>query len=127
MILDRIDTGKRRPTLVEIENRIFETSEQMKNDVLDAYSSEFYAQNRASGIAAANAAARAVVDEKWNQATTRLAIVSGKNVLSKLSEWSQMEFGVSLSAIRIAQRMTAPHLPKELVDVIGAIENNQPF
>ena len=127
LIVERADPAKRVPGLSEIEERIFEIAGQMRNDVLDAYSSEFYSQNRAAGIAAAMSAARGLVDERWDQVTTRLAIVSGKRVLAKLSEWAQTEYGVSLSAMRIAQRMVVLDLPNELVRVITAIENNEPF
>jgi hypothetical protein len=44
-----------------------------------------------------------------------------------LSEWTQREFGVAFGAPAVARQMTVSDIPKELAEVIQAIEEGTSF
>jgi hypothetical protein len=45
----------------------------------------------------------------------QISIVSGKHVFSELSEWSQREFGASLSAAVVAHEIQSPEIVDEML------------
>ena len=115
------------PTTDEIEEQMEEIIANLKNDVLDALSTEIHAQARALGSGGANKKARHLLDQRWATFEGRLSIVSGKEVISRLSQWSQDQFSVSLNAALIARCMTPSEIPSEMVEVITALEIGEPF
>ena len=86
---------------------------------------EFLNQDRASGVPKANRLARARIENAWETREGRFSIVSGKSVVSKLSDWSNTKFNVSFSSRRIAKEILPREIASEIADVITAIENNQ--
>ena len=54
-------------------------------------------------------------------------VVSGKDILARLSEWTLREFGTSFGAPAIARQMRGSEVPEELAEVIGIIEEGSSF
>jgi hypothetical protein len=71
--------------------------------------------------------ARDRVDEAWGSLEGRISIVSGKELLSKISSWSQRNFEVSLGVAPLLHELKVGELASEVVDVIGAIERTTSF
>jgi len=115
------------PTSSEVEMKLSSLTEQLKDDVLDAMATEFWIRNREHGQTGANRAARKRIREIRDVTGSILSIVSGKRVLSLLSEWSKTEFGVSFSAINISREMRDNEIPKEVSNVLIAIEKGESF
>ena len=93
----------------------------------DALASEFLAENRAAGSTQANRSARERKNLEWNTEQGRLSLVSGKRVLAKLSQWMQETHGVAINAVRIARELRRNEISDEIVEVLAAIENNEPL
>jgi hypothetical protein len=53
--------------------------------------------------------------------------VSGKEVFSRLSKWSQDEYNVSINALLVARNMKSHEIPEEFVRVVDAIEKVEGF
>jgi hypothetical protein len=51
----------------------------------------------------------------------------GKEVLARLSKWSQVEFGVSFGATTIAAEIEATEIAEEVHEVIKSIEERRPL
>jgi AAA domain, putative AbiEii toxin, Type IV TA system len=115
------------PTVDEIYNKLEEIMNDLKDSVFDALSTEHLAQNRARGASGANQAARQVVNSQWATFEGRVSITPGKEVIRKLSEWSQQEFGVGLNALLIVRNMRVNELPDEVASLVTSIENMEPF
>jgi hypothetical protein len=115
------------PTAAEISSEINRVADELRDAVTDALASDYYATHKSEGHTAANRAARNRVHDAWRTWEGKLGVIPGKMVLSRLSEWTQAKFGVSLSAARIARELTPGELAPEVKDVIDAIEHNQPF
>jgi predicted ATP-dependent endonuclease of OLD family len=54
----------------------------------------------------------------------KLTLVSGKRVLSKMSEWSNKNYGVSFSVENLARELRREEILPEMENVIKAIEQN---
>ena len=110
-----------------ITDKLFEIAGTFRDEVMDAYSAEFLAENRGGGATQANRAAREHMNLHWETAQGRLSLVSGKQILGKLSEWMQPNYGVPISPMRIARELRRNEIADEVVDVLTAIEDNHPF
>lgn len=127
IIASRIGANGMVPSEEEVARTIFALAGELEDEVMDGYIAEFYAQDRTGGPAQASKAARAHMTSVWGDFAGRLSVVSGKKLLARVSDWSQREFGVSLSAVRVARKLRPREIEKELELVLLAIETNQPF
>jgi predicted ATPase len=109
-----------------IRCKLFELAGDLRDAVLDGYASEFLVENRPGGVAQANRMARDRV-ANWDSHDARLAFVSGKLVVARLSAWLQEVYGVAISATRIARVMRRSEIASEIIDVLSAIEAGQPL
>ena len=115
------------PTSEEIASQIDLIVDMQKDLVFDALSSEFLSRDRGGGVPQANRKARALIDSAWVTRGGKWAIVSGKTVISKLSDWTQLRFDISLSSKKILKAMHRYEIDSEITKVITAIERNSPF
>jgi hypothetical protein len=110
-----------------LQDKILEICEQERRSVEDGIASALVQANRRLDLITANQMARSRVDEIWKVKANRPNVVSGKDVLAKLSEWTHKEFGAAFGAPAVARQMTPTDIPPELADVIAAIEESSSF
>jgi hypothetical protein len=115
------------PTIDLILEVLDQLLEKQKDNIFDAISTEFLAKDKAGGVTKANNKARSRIEEAWKTRNGRLSIVSGKKILSELSNWSQDMFGVSLSAAKLLRKLHKGEIETEVVSVIKAIEKGSNF
>jgi hypothetical protein len=100
--------------------------DQFKDTVIDGLASEIQKRDRIDLVGAIRRARERVLST-WSDPTKRIAQVPGKEVLGRISEWSQKRLGVAFGAPAIAAHMTKAEIPDEVKTVIEAIETGQPF
>ena len=122
IISNAISSGKVLPEIHEIVEQIDKISHELKNISFDAMATELLKQDRASGLSKANKFARKKLDDSWDTREGRLSIVSGKSVISKLSDWSNIKYGVSFSSTKLARELLIDEIASEVVDVVTAIK-----
>ncbi len=127
LIASRVSRRKVAPTIKEVTQKLEEICSELKDEIFDALSSEIYSQDRKLGAAGANKVARANIAQRWKTFDGRLSMVSGKEVISRVSKWSQDLYGVSLSASLIARQIKLEEIPNEVIQVISAIESCEAF
>jgi hypothetical protein len=110
-----------------ISQKLFELAGDLRDEIMDAYSAEFLPENRGGGSTQANRSARERIAAHWGTLEGRLSLVSGKQILGRLSEWTQLNYGVPINPMRIARELRQNEIATEIGDVLAAIENNQPF
>jgi len=115
------------PTLDEVRDAMHCIADDLKDIVLDAVANEHWLRNRAGGLTTANREARRLVNPVWADSNARLGLVSGKDVLSALSDWSQTNFGVSFGTATIAQELQEGEIDPEVKAVLTAIERTIDF
>ncbi len=118
-----------RETILDVcadKSRIIEQIEKicndLYNDTFDCIATQIsYANSRE--YQKANSKTRTIMDEYWKSIDGKLTLVSGKEVLKRLSAWSQENYHVSLNSEKIAKEMKEEEILPEMKKVIQAIEN----
>jgi hypothetical protein len=120
-------SGRNAPNESEVHEKMIAICEGERSSVEDGVASALVQADRRLDVGTANKAARSRVGELWGSTQNRLALVSGKDLLARISEWTQGEFGASFGAPAIARQMKASDIADEVREVIGAIETGSPF
>jgi energy-coupling factor transporter ATP-binding protein EcfA2 len=115
------------PSVDEITTKLQQIAESNKNEVYDNFAESFYLEDKGKGQKTANEKVRAFLDPRWTEGNESLHRVSGKTLLSTLSEWSKGQYGVSFGIAAILHALRREDLPAEVVAVISSIEENEPF
>jgi len=113
------------PTIEEVEAKMDELAELLEEEAFDGFATEILAENRSLGSGGANKEARRIIKERKAHAFGLKAVVSGKALLSQLSNWSKDEFGVSFNAIAIAREARPNELDEEVREFMKAVEEGQ--
>lgn len=119
--------GKEIPSVEEIRLKILAICEGERHSTEDGFASAIMAADRRLDVSTANKMARAHVEANWHPEEGRVAVTSGKTVLSELSKWSQEHFGMAFGPPAVARHMSQAELPSEVVEVLRAVETGQPF
>lgn len=127
VIASKPDRGAALPTEDRVRRQLEKIAEGQKDRVFDAIAQEVHAENKGLGSKFANENARKRVDEAWTSFEGKLSLVSGKLLLSRVSEWSQDRFKVSFGARRIARELRPNEISTEVKQIILAIEEGREF
>jgi energy-coupling factor transporter ATP-binding protein EcfA2 len=125
LIKERLKSGP-APSADDISEEMLRICEMEKDNVMDGLAAEIQAGEKSLGMRA-HRVAREQLKAPWGDPEKRLAIASGKAIVSQLSAWSQEQFGVSFGPAAIAKRFHAAEIPEEIKVVLEAIEEAQPF
>lgn len=120
-------SGDNKIDKLSVKSKLNEILEELKDQTFDAIAQHYYNQNKAKGFIKANNHARKIIDEAWLSEDGRLSICSGKEVISKLSGWSNERYGVSFSSKSLAHIIAITEIPNEMKEVIYSLENNSFF
>jgi len=115
------------PTVREISVKLIEIGDALRDEVIDGLATEILARDRKLAASTANKRARERIDLVRAQSGNILSLISGKTAVSRLSEWSQKEFGVQINASKLARQMRQAEVPEEIRSVMAAIESQEPF
>jgi hypothetical protein len=91
------------PALEDVERKVDEIAEQLRMDTFNAMATAFLDDDRSAGVTGANKKADLRLSALWKQNPGKLAAVAGKEVIHKLSEWSNRTYGVSFNAIKLSR------------------------
>jgi energy-coupling factor transporter ATP-binding protein EcfA2 len=103
------------------------TFADLKNEVFDALASELLPLDRSLGLTGANRVARERLERAWTSLEGRLRTVPGKEVISRLSTYTQQRAGVGISPIAVARAMLPNEIDAELAEVLSAIRSGEEF
>lgn len=120
-IIDRRKRSIKAVSIEIIDDKLHDIAEQFKEEVTDNYANKIQHLNTRYQSGTAHKEARKLIAQLWKK--DKLSIVSGKEMVKRLSEWSQTEYGVSFSANAIAAELTIDEIDDEIKAVVSAIEN----
>lgn len=123
----RITKGSPYPEVVDIENQFDQICNDLKHVTIDALAQNYFNVNRNLGLPSANQRARIRAENAWHDRQGRLGLVSGKEMLSRLSAWSQQYYNVSFGPLALAQQIRAFELAPEVTHVIQCIHMGRPL
>ena len=121
----RIADRKTAPSIDHIDAKLDQICDGMKDGVFDQYSEEFIRRTRPKNATDGNRYARQRIDQAWTSLARKVAVVSGKDLISKLSDWTQASFGVAVSVSSLLRSLTRYDLDDEIVGLVAAIETNR--
>lgn len=115
-------SGGAGPSVKEIIEELDNIAGELRDDTQDALATEYLAQYGSSQLKKANRDARAAVERAFGTHKGRMSIVSGKELLGRLSAWSQSRFGTSFGVMTVARAMTQEEVPSEVKVVLRCID-----
>lgn len=104
----------------DIENIITEIANEMKDELIDKLADGVQKDNRKHSVSSARKIAISKIDMLVDR-------VCGKDLISLLSKWTQANFKVSLSPIKLSSCLLANEIDNEIKDVLRAIESCDNF
>ncbi len=119
--------GKFSPSTKDVFRQLHRIAHSLKNDTTDDIADEIFQKNKSKGTQAANKLARKIVEKIESNEGSIIPIVSGKEVISKMSAWSQKKYKVSFSPITILNKVQKNEIDHELISIISAIESGNTF
>jgi energy-coupling factor transporter ATP-binding protein EcfA2 len=124
-IIRRMPARTATPVLSEITSRLEAICDSLKDETFDAIAAEVLAEDRTLGAGGANKAARQILADRWASFDGKLGTVSGKRLLAEVSQWTQEQFGSSVSAAVLAREMSISEVPDEVRSVVASIQNGR--
>ena len=99
-------------------------TQEMKTNCSGQYISKYCHYFKASSKDQATLAseALAIFEEKWSELKSRLEIVPGKQVLKKVRENFEMEYGITLTDLSIIQSYKPDEVPNDMVQLVERLE-----
>lgn len=121
-------TSKRTtpPDEEEVAAKLYQIAGSLHDEVIESLATEIQANNRKLALSSAIKQAKERITPHLQQGdfTSR---IPGKSAVSLLSQWSQTEFGVQLSALKLARNIHRSEMESEVQAVITAIETLESF
>jgi len=127
LILRGAKPSGEKPALQDIETKLEAVAEQLRMDTFNAMATAFQEEDRSGGVTGANRKADARLNAIWKKSSGKLSAVCGKEVIHKMSEWSNRKYGVSFNAVKLARELSASEIDDEVKTVLSAIESCDDF
>lgn len=116
----RKETSTTVSSIEEINHKIGEINSLLKEDTLHSLAGELQKQDRKLEVKTAISQAKRIYQNIEDK-------IPGKEAITKLSDWSQKKYGVSLSPLKLVQNIHVTDIPDEIVHIISCIEKNISF
>lgn len=107
-------------TVTDIEAVIMEKATEMQDELIDKLADGIQKHDRKHSVSSARKIAKSKIDSLINR-------VCGKDIISLLSKWTQENYKVSLSPIKLASCLQANEIEVEIQSIIKAIEGCHDF
>ena len=111
----------------EIEQKLLEIGESLREEVIESLATEIQARERKLALGTVIRRARERISSSCERDGNFLSLVPGKTAISLLSQWTQAEFGVQLNPLTLARNIERSELAVEVQNVITAIETLEAF
>jgi len=100
-------------------NMIGEEAEALKHDTIMSTADSIHAGDKKQTVKACVALAEKAIKTKLTSGLKLQDIVSGKQLISRLSARCKTEFDVSFGALSLCKALTASEIPSELKDLVS--------
>jgi len=123
----RMPIGTEAPDPDLIQAKLEELANARWDETFDAFAANILARDRSLGAGGANQRAREILALRCPDAPSRLIVVSGKRLLSDLSNWCQETYSVSISAAPLARTLGQTEIAPEVARILDSIARGRPF
>ncbi len=97
--------------------------EDFKDQVQDQISAKIIDYNKAQGLDTSSSLqiARGIIKEKWTTIESKLSLVSGKEMISKINGWMKEQYNKSCSMDKIIKNIRSDEVDDEIAHVINEL------
>jgi len=127
LINSRLTPRQRHVKPSTIVAQIDAICEGLKYQVVEALGTEFHNDIHGASFTAAKRSAEGITVEAWKSRDGRWGLVSGKEILSRLSAWAQVSRGVAFGAGGLLRALSAGEVPAEVAELVRAIDSGRPL
>lgn len=110
-----------------VKAEIYRVVSELREDTFDQYATSYRSRHRRWSVSKANQEARRLLKGVFDQPSEALRIVSGKEVLRRLSSWLHAEYGQGIGLRHLLRTIRVDELDPEVKDVLTAIEYRRPL
>jgi AAA15 family ATPase/GTPase len=111
--------------ITNVKNLLFDCADEVKNYVCDQYAEKLQHWVRNQGghmdLSTANTQGREFVEKNWNDWDKRISIAPGKEVIKKLNEKINTQYGVFITPIELSSQIMKDEIPPEISHVLDEI------
>lgn len=126
VIASRIADKALAPSVQTVTDKMSSLADDLKDPVIDGFAERYHAMDKRLGMGAIRKA-REWVANQWSDSSKQLSLVPGKEMLSRLSEWTRKEYGVSFGVASVWRAFKLQEIPEEVTSVVRAIDEGVPF
>jgi hypothetical protein len=113
--------GSESPTAPQVRDKIVELAVELQDEIEIAITDELHKRDRPGGTPKAMKAAKRRVTEAYDSFEGVIAIVSGKEMIARLSKWTETEYGTTFGARRLVHELAPNEIDEEVRVVLQAI------
>lgn len=92
--------------------------EEFRNGVQDQIVEQMIRYKKGDAVSTCMASARNLMQEKWGSLDDKIAMVSGKEMISKINIWLKTEYQVSSSLDKMIKELKRGEIDEELVEIL---------
>lgn len=115
------------PSVDDVHSEMLRIADDEKENLVGLIGNELFLEKKEDGFVKAMQRARNQVRQAWATPDGPFCVVSGKLVLSRLSDWSKRQFGVSFSPLAVTSAFRRSEILDEVAAVLDSIENGIPL
>jgi hypothetical protein len=113
-----------KPSEDEVAAELSRICKEMKNTTVEALADELQKRDRKLTVKGSLAEARKRVSQRW-ATDGGVSVVEGSVALKRLKTWAMKRYGVSFTAVSIAQELAPAEVPAEVKEVLGALDEKR--
>ncbi len=125
VINKKLETKGDTRRINNIKDLLFECADELKDYVFDQYSEKLqhWERNRGNQMdtSTANKQARSFIDARWNNWEKRISTAPAKEIISKLNNKIQSEYGIFVTPIELSAQINREEIDSEIVHVMDEI------
>ena len=124
-ITGRAPSGSEVPDADTIQAKLVELANARWDETFDATLANVLARDRGLGGGGASQRTRELLTCRCPDLPSRLAVVSGKRLISDLSGWSQEAYSVAISPVALARTLGQTEIAREVAQVLSSITHGR--
>ena len=95
--------------------------DEYKDYITDQIAQHILENNKSLAVPTCNKMAREIIKKRWNCIESKLAMVSGKDLIKKINQWLRKKYNKSCSIDKIISALHPEEIDNEIIDVLKLI------
>lgn len=127
VIASGVRGGRTAPSEDQVCQQLEVVASSLRHKVTDDCATDYQRRHRGLALSTVNAWARTYIAQRLAEPDGAISVAPGKEVMARLSSWSDARSGVTFGPLAIARNLRRNEVPRELDMVVTAIHENRPM